>query len=117
MYISMGYYMAKQPQFKTMAELQAFVAEQTKAIKDQEYAELDSIINDVKEMLQNTKYSLKDLYFRDRSKDGSAATKKAGTYKVGGKEIKWSGLGKRPAELSGKSNEELKALKLNVKVG
>lgn len=104
------------PQFKSKAELDAWYAEQAKALKDQEYAELDKFIVTVNELLGASGYSIKDLYFRERSKDGSTTTK-AGIYKVGDKEIKWSGLGKRPVELKGKSNDDLKALKLNVKVG
>lgn len=107
--------MAKTPQFNTMEELEAFVAEQRRVIKDKEFVDLDSLIKDVNDMLKDTKYDLKDLYFRDRSKDG-ATTTKSGTYKVGDKEIEWRGLGKRPKELKGLSNDELKALKVNVKV-
>lgn len=99
-------------QFRSKEELKKFVAEQAKLLKDQEFVELDNLIKKVKELLGASGYSIKDLYFRDRASDGTVTTTKAGTYKVGDTEIKWSGMGKRPLLLKGKSNEELKALKV-----
>jgi DNA-binding protein H-NS len=95
----------------TIDQLEAIIRAKKQKAKDEQFADLDKLIEKTNKLLGSSGYTIKDLYFRERSKDGSAATKKAGTYKVGDKEIKWSGLGKRPVELKGKSNEELAKLR------